>query len=91
MWDGRLAEAKQQLEGALAIARARRLRLLEAESLEALAAVVQATGGGGSAAALRCDAEMIFEELRAVEWGRQIRAQLSAPVRRSAQERGGQS
>ncbi len=87
LWDGRLEEARQRLAEAATIARERHLRLLEAETLEARAALAEAARENDSAAALRCDAERIFAELHAVEWGRQIRTRLASRTDPSLQER----
>lgn len=89
LWDGRLGEAKQWLEQALAVAHEWHLRLLEAETLEAQAALADASGDGAGASSIRCNADSIFEELRAVEWGRQIRAQLVSRAHPSAGSEGG--
>ncbi len=86
LWDQRLEDARGYLDEALSIARRRHLRLLEAEALEARGALADAGEEDGAGDALRRDAEQIFVELRAVEWGRQIRAQLASRTNRSIQE-----
>lgn len=87
LWDGRLEEARERLDEAAAIARERHLRLLEAETLEARAALADAREDESRGASLRCDAEKIFAELHAVEWGRQIRARLAARTDPSPRKR----
>ncbi len=91
LWAGRGDEAEHLLGRALAIAQERHLRLLEAETLEAQAALAVQSGRRKAAGSMRHVAEGIFEELQAVEWGRQIRAQAMSRVRPDADEPGGQS
>ncbi|HEX9108617.1 MAG TPA: tetratricopeptide repeat protein [Longimicrobiales bacterium] len=83
LWEGQLERSFERLQEALRLARELHLRLLEAETLEACAALAQARGDDGAAAALRDEGARIFTELGAREWGIQIRAQLAAraPVR----------
>ncbi len=79
LWGGRLQQARARLDEALRLARDLRLRLLEAETVEALAALALAAGDDGSADRLRLEGEKIFAELGAAQWGMQIRRQLAAP------------
>ncbi len=76
--DARLEEAHARLDEALRLARELHLRLLEAETVEALAALAQAAGDEGAADRLRSEGEAIFAELGASQWGMQIRRQLAA-------------
>ncbi len=76
LWDGRPLEARVRLGQALLRARELHARLLEAETLAALACVAHLEG---DPAAYRRDealAGAIFEELSAVAWGRRVREQL---------------
>ncbi len=76
LWDGRLEEATARLNEALRLARDLRLRLLQAETVEALAALALAVGDESAAGRLQEDADNIFAELGAASWGAQIRRQL---------------
>ncbi len=78
LWDARLEQARTRLEEALRLARELHLRLLEAETVEALAALALAAGDQGAAEVLRVEGERIFAELGATQWGMQIRRQLAA-------------
>ena len=78
LWDGRLEPARTRLEEALRLARELHLRLLEAETVEALAARAAAAGDEAAADRLRLEGETIFVELGASQWGSQIRRQLAA-------------
>ncbi len=76
LWDGRPLEARTRLQQALRHARELHARLLEAETLEALACVARLEG---DPAAVRRDealAAAIFQELSAVAWGHRVREQL---------------
>ncbi len=77
LWGGRPDEAASRLGEALEAARRLHLRLLEAETLEALAALAAQRDGEAEAARLRAQAEALFAELGAVQWGVRIRAQLN--------------
>ncbi len=77
LWDGRLEPARTRLNEALRLARELKLRLLEAETVEALAAVALATGNLAEAERLRAEGQAIFAELGAAAWGKQVRRQLA--------------
>ncbi|MGH7477036.1 MAG: tetratricopeptide repeat protein [Longimicrobiales bacterium] len=70
-------DARSHLDAALAAAREGGAALLEAETLEALAAADEALGGG-NADALRTEARTLFARMGADGWGRQIRARTRA-------------
>lgn len=80
LWSARFDRARQRLQEALRLARELRVRLLEAETLEALGALAMAEGRDTEATDLRAESERIFAELGAREWGVQMRAQLAAQV-----------
>lgn len=78
LWSGRLDIAGERLQEALRLACELHVRLLHAETLEALAALASAEGRDREAAGLQAQGERIFLELGAREWGAQIRTQLAA-------------
>ncbi len=78
LWQSWLEQARGRLDEALRLARELHLRLLEAETVEALAALAAATGDEAAAGRLRLEGETIFAELGASQWGSQIRRQLAA-------------
>lgn len=85
--EGQLERATRLLNSALERARDARLPLVEAETLEALAVVVQQRRDVQLAAALRQDAEHLFGRIGASAWGRRTRSRVarialrtSAPV-----------
>ncbi len=78
LWDGRLEQARARLDEALRLARELHLRLLEAETVAALAALALAAGDAAAAERLRQEGDKIFAELDASRWGVQIRRQLAA-------------
>ncbi len=65
----RLDAARDYLGRALELARSLHHRLLEAEALEALAAVEDADGGVEAAAGLRASAQAVFAAIGAAGWG----------------------
>ncbi|MGQ0562391.1 MAG: tetratricopeptide repeat protein [Gemmatimonadota bacterium] len=67
-------EARKLLDAALDTARSQRLRLLEAETLTALAVIAPPA----SRYKLEQQAEQIFQEIDAVRWGEQLRKRLGA-------------
>jgi tetratricopeptide (TPR) repeat protein len=74
--DGRADDAKRHLEEALELARRTATALLEAEAIEALAALADAEGRDDEAAQLRARAEAGFAALSAAGWGQQVRRRL---------------
>jgi tetratricopeptide (TPR) repeat protein len=74
---GELDAASSLLEQALAQARAVNQPLVEAESLEALAAVAERCGDADRAATLRDQAGTIFAQLGATGWGQRTRERLT--------------
>ncbi|MBI4408537.1 MAG: tetratricopeptide repeat protein [Gemmatimonadetes bacterium] len=85
--DARREEARRHLDAALALARRTRDALLEAETLEALAAVENEHGEAAAAAAARRRADDLFDALGARSWGERVRTRVASIVaagRRSA-------
>jgi tetratricopeptide (TPR) repeat protein len=77
---GRISAARQGLEKARDGARAASAALLEAETLLTLAAVHDRAGDDDRARRLAAQAESLFEQLGAAEWGKRLRNRLAAPV-----------
>jgi hypothetical protein len=78
-WSSRTFEAsaaRRSLQDALAAARAASAVLLEAETLLTLAAVHDRTGDDDRARRLSAEADSLFAQLGAVEWGKRIRHRL---------------
>lgn len=72
---GNFDEAQESLDAALRIARQRTLRVLEAETLLALAALERKRGSGKDKF-VQHQAEKIFNEIGALPWGVQVRRRM---------------
>lgn len=81
LWQGRPREAARHLSDALGTARATGLRLLEAETLEALAALALMEHDPEGARSLQAEARTLFASLHAEGWGEQLRARMQAGAR----------
>lgn len=79
---GDVVTARRELEAALETARETGAALLEAEVLEALAAVELEDGDDAAAAFLQGKAATSFEAMGAAAWGRQLRARMAAFAQR---------
>lgn len=77
---GQIDAAERSLHASLALASERKLRLLEAETLLALATLVQKKEMQGHARMLREQAERIFADIYAVPWGEQVAARMAALI-----------
>lgn len=80
--DGRLAEAGEHLEGALDHAATTGAPLLEAETLEALAALARRGGADDDVVRYATRAEELFQRIGAAAWGRRIRGRVARLVER---------
>lgn len=75
---GNVDEAEDTLRNALTIARDLKLRLLEAETLLALAMVARANRNAPASYTMQQQAFEIFEEIGAMAWGEQVQRHMAA-------------
>ncbi|HEX6309977.1 MAG TPA: tetratricopeptide repeat protein [Longimicrobiales bacterium] len=85
--EGQLERATRLLNSALERARDARLPIVEAETLEALAAVLEQRRDVQLAATLRRDAEHLFGRIGATAWGRRTRSRIARIALRAAPAR----
>ena len=77
LWHGELAEARASLDESLKLARQCKATLLQAESLEAIAAVSELQGRPEEYSALRGEAARLFRSIHAAAWGAMTRQRMT--------------